>query len=71
MPNNNKRIKWIESRVGIYLAIILILLIIMCVLNQKLIIPCIIGYFLILAYSIWNAQKKEDEIYRICRPKRK
>ena len=63
MPNNNKKIKFIEPKVAIYLIIILILLIAMCTLNTVLIIPCIVIYIFILGYSIWSAQKKESEIY--------
>ena len=49
MPSNNNKKNWFISRTKIYLVIIAILIIGICVLNYKLIIPGIIIYALIIS----------------------
>lgn len=50
------------SKTKIYLIIIAILFIIICVYNNKLILPGIIIYVLILAYTRWAENKRTTEI---------
>jgi len=63
MPNNNKiTSEIIVSRTKIYLIIIAILFIVLCYLNVKLILPAIIIYLSILAYSLWTTNRNKLEI---------
>ncbi len=63
MQNNNRKVFEIFiSRTKIYLAIILVLLIIMCVENNKLIIPSIIVYLAIVGYTYYANRKRKSEI---------
>ena len=50
------------SKTKIYLIIIAILFIIICVYNNKIILPGIIIYVLILAYTRWAENKRTTEI---------
>lgn len=52
----------LASRTKIYLVIIFILLVIICILNLKLIIPSILIYGSILAYAYWSSKKKNAEL---------
>ena len=49
MSNNRKVLDKLISRTKIYLVIILILIIVLCILNTKLIVPSIIVYLVVLA----------------------
>ena len=62
MSNNRKVLDKLISRTKIYLVIILILLIVLCVLNTKLIVPSIIVYLVVLAYSYYANNKRKSEI---------
>ena len=63
MQNNNRKVfETFISRTKIYLAIILILLIIMCVENNKLIITSIIVYLAIVGYTYYANRKRKSEI---------
>jgi len=63
MPNNNKVTSEIlVSRTKIYLVIIAILFVVLCFLNVKLILPAIIIYLMILAYSLWTTNRNKLEI---------
>ena len=62
MSKNNNFFEKMVSKTKIYLVIIAILLIILCVMNTKYIIPSIIVYILIFTYSYWTNTKRKDEI---------
>ena len=63
MQTSNKKIfDNLVSRTKIYLVIILILLLGICWQNKKLIIPSIILYILILAYTYFANNKRKSEI---------
>jgi len=62
MPYNKKMPEIIVSKTKIYLIIITILFIVLCYLNVKLILPAIIIYSIILAYSLWTTNKNKLEI---------
>ena len=62
MSNNKNFFENIVSKTKIYLVIIAILLIILCVMNIKYIIPSIIVYAFIFAYSYWTNTKGRNEI---------
>mgnify|MGYP002541056525 FL=1 len=63
MSNYNiKALEKIESKTKIYLVIIAILLIMLCINNMKLIIPAIIVYVGIVAYTIWVYNKRKGEL---------
>lgn len=63
MQNSNRKIlEKLVSKTKIYLAIILILLIIICIFNMQMIIPSIIFYLLIIAYTYYANNKRKSEI---------
>ncbi len=63
MSNYNiKALEKVESKTKIYLVIIAILLIILCISNVKFIIPLIILYVVIIAYTIWVYNKRKGEL---------
>ena len=64
MPNNNNYLKSenFASKTKVYIAIIGILLIIICVLDLKVIPFAIIGYLVLLVYTIWSTQKRKAEL---------
>ena len=64
MPNksNKKIFEGLVSKTKIYLVVIAILLILICVLNTKCILPSIIVYALILLYTYWSNQKRRSEL---------
>lgn len=63
MSNNNSK-NWdsLISRTKIYLIIIAILLVAICILNYRLILPSIIIYALIIWYTMWTNQKRKAEL---------
>ena len=61
MPNNNKFENFI-SKTKIYLVVIAILLVIICTQNTEFIIPAIIIYALLIAYTGWTHNKKVTEL---------
>ena len=60
--SNRKLFDSLVSRTKIYLVIIFILLIIICVFNQKLIIPSLILYNAVLGYTYFANNKRKSEI---------
>ena len=63
MPNRNRKvIDNVLSRTKIYLLIIAILLVLLCVYDQRLIIPAIIVFLLIFLYSYLVNKKRKAEI---------
>ncbi len=63
MSNYNiKALEKVESKTKIYLVIIAILLIVLCINNIKFIIPSIIFYVGIIAYTIWVYNKRKGEL---------
>ena len=63
MPNNNSK-NWdsLISRTKIYLIIIALLIVCICVLNYRLILPGIIVYGLIIWYTMWTNKKRKAEL---------
>lgn len=63
MPNNNSK-NWdsLISRTKIYLIIIALLLVTICILNFRLILPSIIIYALIILYTLWTNKKRKAEL---------
>ena len=63
MPNNNSK-NWdsLISRTKIYLIIIALLIVCICILNYRLIIPSIIIYALIIGYTMWTNKKRKAEL---------
>ena len=63
MQNNNRRFfDSLLTRTKIYLVLIFILLIIICILNQYLIVPSIIVFLSTLGYTYWANNKRKNEI---------
>ena len=62
MPNNKFNIENIVSRIKIYLIIIAILLVILCIFEEKAIVPSIILYILVILYTLWANKKRKTEI---------
>lgn len=63
MPNSNyKNWETFISRTKLYLIIIGILIITICILNYRLIVPGIIVYALIIAYTNWTDNKRKAEL---------
>ena len=63
MSNYNiKALEKIESKTKIYLIIIAILLIMLCIHDIVFVIPSIILYVLIIAYTIWVYNKRKGEL---------
>ena len=63
MQNNNRRIfDSLVSRTKIYLVLIFILFVVICILRPILIIPSLILYILILAYTYFADNKRKSEI---------
>ena len=63
MKNNNKKIlDNLVSRTKIYLVIIFILFVLICINNLSMIIPSIIIYTLIVAYTFFANNKRKSEI---------
>ena len=62
MPNSKKTIRNLVSKVKLYLAIIAILMVLLCIYEKRLIIPCILIYALVVSYSLWANGKRNAEI---------
>ena len=63
MQNNNRKVfENIISRTKIYLGIILILMIIICIENYNMILPSIIVFLLVMAYTYYANNKRKSEI---------
>ncbi len=63
MPNNTKKtLDTILTKTRIYLVVIAIVLIVLCMQNIVFIIPSIIIYGLLLAYTFWTNNKNKNEL---------
>mgnify|MGYP005769730099 FL=1 len=63
MQNSNRKVlDTITSKTKIYLALILILLVIICIQNPKLILISILGYIILLTYTYYVNRKRKNEI---------
>lgn len=64
MPNNNSKkiFERLVSKTKIYLVVIALLLILICVLNKKYILPSIILYIIVLLYTYWSDKKQKYEL---------
>ena len=63
MQNNNRKVlDTLVSKTKIYLAIIFILLVVICIKDIYMIIPSIIVFLLLLAYSYYTNNKRKSEI---------
>ena len=62
MSSSKKMFETLVSRTKIYLVIILILLVILCINNMNFIIPSIIVYVIIIAYTYFANNKRKNEI---------
>lgn len=62
MYRNKKALDKIISKTKIYLVIIAILLILICIHDINYIIPAVIVYALIVAYSLWTNNKGQEEL---------
>ena len=63
MQNNNRKIfDSLVSRTKIYLILIFVLLVIICILNPRMIIPSVILYIIILGYSYFANNKRKNEL---------
>ena len=60
--NNNKIFENVESKTKIYLFIIAVILVLLCIYKPMFIIPSIILYVLIIAYTIWVYNKRKGEV---------
>ena len=60
--SNRKLFDSLVSRTKVYLVVIFILLIIICVCNQKLIIPSVLVYIAVLGYTYLANSKRKSEI---------
>ena len=52
----------ITAKTKAYLVIIFLLLVVICVLNIKLIIPSVLVYAVIITYAILSNRKRKEEI---------
>ena len=62
MPKTKLNLDKLISRTKIYLVVIAIILIILCVVEPKAIIPSILAYIAIFVYTIWSNNKRKTEI---------
>ena len=62
MPKTKLNLDKLISRTKIYLVVIAIILVILCVVQPKAIIPSILAYIAIFAYTIWSNNKRKTEI---------
>lgn len=62
MPKTKLNLDKLISRTKIYLVVIAIILVILCVVEPKAIIPSILTYIAIFVYTIWSNNKRKTEI---------
>ncbi len=62
MSDNKKNFESIFTKTKIYLIVIAIVLIILCIQNIRFIVPSIILYCVLLAYSFWTNSKNKTEL---------
>ena len=61
MPKTKLNLDKLISRTKIYLVVIAIILVILCVVEPKAIIPSILAYIAIFVYTIWSNNKRKTE----------
>lgn len=61
---NRKTFEAIFTKTRIYLVVIAVVLIILCIQNINFIIPSILLYGILLAYTFWNNNKNKTELDR-------
>lgn len=61
---NKKTFEAIFTKTRIYLVVIAALLIILCIQNINFIIPSILLYGILIAYTFWNNNKNKTELDR-------
>ena len=62
MPKTKLNLDKLISRTKIYLVVIAIILVILCVVEPKAIIPSILAYIAIFVYTIWSNNKRKTEV---------
>lgn len=62
MPKTKLNLDKLISKTKIYLVVIAIILVILCVVEPKAIIPSILAYIAIFVYTIWSNNKRKTEI---------
>ena len=62
MPKTKLNLDKLILRTKIYLVVIAIILVILCVVEPKAIIPSILAYIAIFVYTIWSNNKRKTEI---------
>ena len=62
MQNNKKVFEKIVSKTKIYLIIIFIILVVFCVKNHEMILPAILIYLVVMAYTFWTNSKGKNQI---------
>ena len=63
MPNNTKKtFENVFKKTRVYLVIIAIVLILLCIQNKYYIIPSVIAYGLLIAYTFWRNNKNKSEL---------
>ena len=62
MPKEKLNLEKIVSKTKIYLVIIFVILLILCIIEPRAIIPSIITFSLVIAYTIWANNKRQAEI---------
>ena len=60
MPKTKLNLDKLISRTKIYLVVIAIILVILCVVEPKAIIPSILAYIAIFVYTIWSNNKRKN-----------
>ena len=60
--NNRQAFDKLISKTKIYLVIIAVLLVALCIYDTRLIVPSLILYVIIVAYSLWANNKRKAEI---------
>lgn len=61
---NKKTFEAIFTKTRIYLVVIAVVLIILCIQNTNFIIPSVLLYGILLAYTFWNNNKNKTELDR-------
>ena len=62
MPKEKFNLEKLVSRTKIYLIIIFVILLALCIIEPKAIIPSIIVFIFVVAYTIWTNNKRQAEI---------
>ena len=62
MPKEKLNLEKLVSKTKIYLVIIFVILLILCIIEPRAIIPSIITFSLVIAYTIWANNKRQAEI---------